>query len=96
MPVPCNGHSNYMMLFYDDIMCFPNLFQEELLSPPRPVEVGRILAEPVPLETLMVAFADVPATLPALVWMVIDALPPKDGYGWLNIQIIRIRIRLKW
>ena len=63
MPVPCNGHSNYMMLFYDDIMCFPNLFQEELLSPPRPVEVGRILAEPVPLETLMVAFADVPVAM---------------------------------
>ena len=70
-------------------LCFPKLC-------PQPVVVDRILAEPVAPETLMVAFADVPATMPALVWMVIDALPPKDGYGWLNIQIIRIRIRLKW
>ena len=76
MPVPCNGHSNYMMLFYDDIMCFPNFFfPEELLCPPRPVEVGRILAEPVPLETLMVAFADVPAAMPALVLIIKDAFP---------------------
>ena len=83
MPVPCNGHSNYMMLFYDDIMCFPNLFQEELLSPPRPVEVGRILAEPVPLETLMVAFADVPAAMPALVLIIKDAFPPAAACGCL-------------
>ena len=80
MPVPCNGHSNYMMLFYDDIMCFPNLFQEELLSPPRPVEVGRILAEPIRQETLMVAFADVPAAMPALVLIIKDAFPPAAAF----------------
>ena len=81
MPVPCNGHSNYMMLFYDDIMCFPNLFQEELLSPPRPVEVRQISDEPLPPETLLVAFPDVPATIPALVSIIVDALPPPASFA---------------
>ena len=63
-------------------MCFPNFFfPEELLCPPRPVEVGRILAEPVPLETLMVAFADVPVAMPALVLIIKDALPPAAAFA---------------
>ena len=69
-----------MMLFSDDTMSFPILFREELLSPPRPAEVARILAEPVPPETLMVAFADVPAAVPALVSIIIDALPPAAAF----------------
>jgi len=79
--VPCTGHSNYMMLFSDDTMSFPIIFREELLSPPRPAEVDQILAEPVPLETLMVAFADVPAAVPALVSIIIDALPPAAAFA---------------
>jgi len=78
---PCTGHSNYMMLFSDDTMSFPILFRQELLSPPRPAEVDRILAEPVPPETLMVAFADVPAAVPALVSIIIDALPPAAAFA---------------
>jgi len=70
-----------MMLFSDDTMSFPILFRQELLSPPRPAEVARILAEPVPPETLMVAFADVPAAVPALVSIIIDALPPAAAFA---------------
>jgi hypothetical protein len=70
-----------MMLLFDDTMCFPNLFREELLSPPRPAEVDRILAELVPPETLMVAFADVPAAMLALVSIIIDALPPAAAFA---------------
>ena len=44
-----------MMLFSDDTTCFPNLFREELLFPPRPAEDDRIFADPVPPDTLMVA-----------------------------------------
>ena len=62
-------------------MCFPNFFfPEELLCPPRPVEVDRILDEPVPPETLMVAFADVPAAMPALVLIIKDASPPAAAF----------------
>ena len=50
-------------------------FPWELLCPQRPVEVNRILDEPVPPETLMVAFADVPAAMPALVLIIKDAFP---------------------
>ena len=44
-----------MMLFSDDTTCFPNLFREELLFPPRPAEDDRIFTGPVPPDTLMVA-----------------------------------------
>ena len=44
-----------MMLFSDDTTCFPNLFREELLFPPRSAEDDRIFADPVPPDTLMVA-----------------------------------------
>jgi len=70
-----------MMLFSDDTMSFPILFRQELLSPPRPAEVDRILTEPVPPETLMVAFAYVPAAVPALVSIIIDALPPAAAFA---------------
>ena len=63
-------------------MCFPNFFSpEELLCPPRPVEVDRILDEPVPPETLMVAFADVPAAMPVLISIIIDALPLATAFA---------------
>jgi hypothetical protein len=58
---------------------FPNLYREELLCPPRPVD--RILAEPVPPETLMVAFADFLAAMEALVSIIIDALPPAAAFA---------------
>ena len=61
-----------LLLFYDDIMCFPNFFS---MGAAWPVEVNRILDEPVPPETLMVAFADVPAAMPALVLIIKDAFP---------------------
>ena len=46
-----------------------------------PVEVDRILVVPVAPETLMVAFAYVPATMPALVSIVIDAVPPAAAFA---------------
>ena len=68
-----------MMLFSDDTMSSPILFREELLSPPRPAEVDWILADPP--EALMVAFADVPVAVPALVSIIIDALPPAAAFA---------------
>lgn len=65
-----------MMLFSDDTS-FPNLFLGVLLCPPRLVEVDRILDNPVPPETLMVAFADIPAAMPPII---IDALPPAAAF----------------
>ena len=63
-------------------MCFPKkIFPEEPLCPPRPVEVDRILDELVPPETLMVAFADVPVAMPALVLIIKDALPPAAAFA---------------
>ena len=44
-----------MMLFSDDTTCFPNLFREELLFPPRPAKDDQIFTDPIPPDTLMVA-----------------------------------------
>jgi len=68
MCMPCTGQSNYMMFFSDGITCFPNLFWEELLCPPRSVEVDWIMTELLPPETLMITFADVPGAMPSLVF----------------------------
>ena len=40
MPVPCNGHSNYMMLFYDDIIYFPNCWGSLPPEAPYPEVTG--------------------------------------------------------
>ena len=42
--------------------------------------MNRILDEPVPPETFMVAFADVPAAMPALVLIIKDAFPPAAAF----------------
>jgi hypothetical protein len=80
--VTCTGYSNYyMMLFSDDTTCFPNLFLEELPCPPRPTEEDRMVADPVPPDTLMVAFADEAVAIPALVSIITDALPPARAFA---------------
>jgi len=51
--VTCTGYSNYMVLFSNDTTCFPNLFVEKLLCRPCPAEEARMVANPVPPDTLM-------------------------------------------
>ena len=65
-----------MVLFSDDTTCFPNLFLEELLYPPRLAEEARMLADPDPPDTLMIAFANEPVAMPTLVLIITNALPP--------------------
>ena len=51
------------------------------------------MAVPVAPETLMVAFAYVPATMPALVSIVIDAVPPAAAFADASAMALEFDLR---